>query len=81
MELFSRYGDKYILEPIPGGYKFSAPKYTRVIFWDEAETIISAIDPPGGPMIGVGDKLRDGEIKEIRDQETDFIIILEKEVS
>lgn len=63
MELLSRYGDKYNIEPIAENqYKFTLPKYTRILYGDEANTMIFAIDPPGGPMINVGEELEEGKI-------------------
>lgn len=82
MELTSRYGDKYLLNKVSDcEYEFSAPNYTRIIYGDEKGTIISALDPPGGPMIGVGSKLEDKTIKEIKLLEipegVNFLIIVE----
>ena len=68
MELFSRYGDRYEISELENGdLLFVIPRYTRILYGDETSTIIAAIDPPGGPMISIGDKLGDKEIIEIID--------------
>ena len=83
MELFSRYGEKWELkELLDGDYQFILPKLSRVIYGDEESTIVAAIDPPGGPMINVGDKLGDRvitEIIELGKSSPEFIIKTEKE--
>lgn len=83
MELYSRYGEKYELrELLDGDYLFELPKYSRVLYGNEDNTVISALDPPGGPMIFVGSKLGDREITEIVDlnpQGFEFILKTKKE--
>ena len=83
MELYSRYGEKLELKELPeGDFLFELPKYSRVLYGNEDNTIISALDPPGGPMIAVGDKLGDKEITEIIDlnpQGFEFILKTKKE--
>ena len=75
MELYSRYGDTWKLEDLGDNkYVFKSPAATRVIFGDEAGTIIAAIDPPGGPMISIGDSISGKKLKEIIDMKLYFIL-------
>lgn len=84
MELYSRYGEKWELkELLEGDFSFTLPKYSRVIYRDEFNETVAALDPPGGPMISVGDLLgedrRITEIIELGKNNPNFIIKTEKE--
>jgi hypothetical protein len=84
MELYSKYGEKWELtELLEGDFSFILPKYSRVIYKDEFNQIVAALDPPGGPMINVGDLIggnrRIIEIIELGKDNPNFIIKTEKE--
>lgn len=84
MELYSKYGEKWELkELLEGDFSFILPKYSRVIYQDEFNQIVAALDPPGGPMINVGDLIggdrRIIEIIELGKDNPNFIIKTEKE--
>ena len=84
MELYSRYGEKWELkELLEGDFSFTLPRYSRVIYQDEFNQIVAALDPPGGPMINVGDLIggdrRIIEIVELGKDNPNFIIKTEKE--
>ena len=79
LKITNRYGEE--LEFVKIGenqFKFSAPKYTRILFSNEENSIISHLDPPGGPMIGINGHLSEKivitEIKEAGPESLDFII-------
>ncbi len=82
LKITNQYGEE--LEFVKIGenqFKFSAPKYTRVLYLNEENSIISHLDPPGGPMIGINEHLSENivitEIKEAGPESLDFIIITE----
>lgn len=84
MELYSKYGEKLELkELLEGDFSFTLPRYSRVIYQDEFNEIVAALDPPGGPMISVGGSLGENrkitEIIEIGKNNPNFIIKTEKE--
>lgn len=76
MELRSRYGEIWKLEETEEGYKFVLPPYSRVGFEDSGG--LCFVDPPGGPFIGVGDRLGGKTIISMEDR-NDYILLKTEE--
>lgn len=76
MELQSRYGDTWILEPTEEGYLWNLPGYTRFGLFPDSEDEIYFVDPPGGPFLEIGKEIFPGEIiTEFRNQDSSNLLI------
>ena len=62
-KLNGRTGEEHVLLKKPEGWLFITDHSIRVIY--DSDKLV-AIDPVGGPFIGIGDEIRDNVIKEFK---------------